>query len=82
MRSPLRRSPSIHTFLCLVGVAALGVLAAPTAAGPVRLVEADATGVTLELTLPPWSVSPNGVDERADIKVPGLKTIDSPGRAR
>jgi len=68
--------------LSLVAVAALAVLAAPTAAGPVRLVESDQTGVTLELTLPPWSVSPNGVDGRADIIVPGLKTVDSPGRAR
>ena len=81
MRSPVRHSPLILV-LELLAVAALVALAVPAVAGPVRLLEADQTGVTLELTLPPWSLTPNGIDGRADIQVTGLRTVDSPGRAR
>ena len=81
MRSPVRRPPLINGLLVPAAVAVLAALAVPAVAGPVRLVEADETGVTLELALPPWSLTPNVVDGRADIKVAGLRTMDSPGRA-
>ena len=49
-------------------------------ADPVRLVAADARGVTLELALPTWSLTPPNQDGRSKLSAAGLTAQGIPGR--
>ena len=55
-------------------------LAPAVGADPVRQVAADDRGITLELALSSYSVSPAGDDGRSRLTAPGLNTHASPGR--
>ncbi len=58
-------------------------LTAPLAhASAARLIAADDGGVTLRLDIAPYVVRPGGEDGRAEILVPGLTLLDTPGRPR
>ena len=56
------------------------VLARTVHADAVRLVAADDRGVTLELTLPHYTVGPAGMDGRSRLTAPGLTANTLPGR--
>ena len=57
-----------------------GTAGSPGLPSAVRLVSADANGVTLRLDLEGWSVSAPGADGRSLVLAPGLRMLDQPGR--
>ncbi len=56
------------------------VLVSAVRADPVRLLEADDRGVTLELALPGFTIGPAGPDGRSLLTAPGLAAQTSTGR--
>ncbi|HYM80981.1 MAG TPA: C25 family cysteine peptidase [Candidatus Limnocylindria bacterium] len=57
-------------------------LAPDAGANPVQVVVTDDRSVVLRLTIPEYDVQPSAAEGRVEVRAPGLRLLDRPGRPR
>ena len=77
---PFMRSHPLHSAIAAMLTLALALTASAASAQSLKVVSADAAGVTLRLSLPGYALSAPRADGRVELSVPGFQVTGTAGR--